>query len=278
MISIYKYRISKIIFVAIFILLSASIKMFGQVLKKPIPNHLVILTFDDAVSTDYTVIAPILKKYGFGGTFFITEFPDFKNKHDYLSWEQIKKLHEMGFEIGNHTAHHHHVPGMNRKQFTKSLDYIERKCRKYDIPKPVDFAYPGWRVASYGFKVLKKKGYWFARAGGNRPYNPGKDYPYLIPSYNVGGLNSTKVMHAIRQAMDGKIVVLTIHGVPDFAHPWVTTPPHLFKKYMRYMHDHHYKVIALKDLKKYVDPQKALRKLTPHINDNIQNIQKKKGS
>ena len=31
------------------------------------------------------------------------------------------------------------------------------------------------------------------------------------------------------QARDSQIVILTIHGVPDYAHPAVTTPPELFK-------------------------------------------------
>ena len=40
--------------------------------RQPVPDRLVVLTFDDAVSTHPTFVAPLLKKYGFGGTFFIT--------------------------------------------------------------------------------------------------------------------------------------------------------------------------------------------------------------
>jgi peptidoglycan/xylan/chitin deacetylase (PgdA/CDA1 family) len=259
----------------LFLLLNLTLRAFSQqILKKPIPDHLVVLTFDDAVSTDYTTIAPILKKYGFGATFFVTEFPDFKNKHYYMSWQQIKDLNEMGFEIGNHTDHHHAVSTMDRRQFIKSLDYIKGKCNKYNIPKPVDFAYPGWDVSPYSFKVLNEKGYLFARAGGNRPYNPRKDYPYLVPSYNVGKLDSAQVIKAVKKAKKGKIVVLTIHGVPDYAHPWVTTLPALFKAYMKYLYTNHYKVIALVHLEKYINVKRALHILMPHINDRIQNIKK----
>ena len=48
-----------------------------------------------------------------------------------------------------------------------------------------------------------------------------------------------------------------MHGVPDYAHPAVTTPPELFEEYLKYLHDNHYKVIALRDLAKYVDPIQA---------------------
>ena len=74
---------------------------------EPIPDRLVVLTFDDSVKSHYTVARPILKKYGFGATFFITEgFTFKKNKKDYMTWEEIRELHRAGFEIGNHTRDH----------------------------------------------------------------------------------------------------------------------------------------------------------------------------
>lgn len=69
---------------------------------EPIPEKLVVLTFDDSAKTHSTIVAPILKKYGFGATFFVTEgfdFPD--NKIDYMTWKEIAQLHRDGFEIGN---------------------------------------------------------------------------------------------------------------------------------------------------------------------------------
>jgi peptidoglycan/xylan/chitin deacetylase (PgdA/CDA1 family) len=56
----------------------------------PIPDKLVVLTFDDSKASHSTVVRPLLKKYGFGATFFITEGFTFRtNKADYLTWEQI---------------------------------------------------------------------------------------------------------------------------------------------------------------------------------------------
>ena len=39
----------------------------------PIPEKLVVLTFDDSSASHHAVAAPLLKRYGFGATFFITE-------------------------------------------------------------------------------------------------------------------------------------------------------------------------------------------------------------
>src|SRR4051794_41231807 len=75
--------------------------------REPVPDKLVVLTFDDASKSHYTVARPLLKKYGFGATFFVTEGFDFTtNKRDYLTWEEIAALHRDGFEIGNHTIDH----------------------------------------------------------------------------------------------------------------------------------------------------------------------------
>ena len=48
-----------------------------------IPDRLVVLTFDDASRSHFTVARAVLKQYEFGATFFITEGFDFKtNKED----------------------------------------------------------------------------------------------------------------------------------------------------------------------------------------------------
>jgi len=44
------------------------------VLLKPIPDKLVVLTFDDACLSHATLVAPLLKKHGFGATFYVTMF------------------------------------------------------------------------------------------------------------------------------------------------------------------------------------------------------------
>ena len=38
------------------------------VLKKPVPDKIVVLTFDDGPLSGYTVVAPILKSLGFNGS------------------------------------------------------------------------------------------------------------------------------------------------------------------------------------------------------------------
>lgn len=242
--------------------LSASVdvaQVKSPVLRRPIPDRLVVLTFDDAPVTQATFAAPILRKYKFGATFFICEFPpNFADKTKYMSWQQIQHLDRMGFEIGNHTAFHTHVSKMNRQQFEDSLAYIEEKCRQWGIRKPTTFAYPSYDTGSKDLDVLTERGYIFARAGREVPYDPLTDNALLVPGIDAYGTDPQKILDAIRQAHDGKIVVLTIHGIPDYEHPWVTTPPELFRQYMEFLHKNRYKVIAMRDLARYIDPAQAL--------------------
>ena len=65
-------------------------------------QRIVVLTFDDASASHFEVVRPLLLKYKFGATFFITEGWDFStNKKDYMTWDQIRLLEQDGFEIGN---------------------------------------------------------------------------------------------------------------------------------------------------------------------------------
>lgn len=235
-----------------------------QILRKKIPDRLVVLTFDDAVESQYTNVAPLLKKYGFGATFFVCEFPpNFRDSSKYMNWRQIRELDKMGFEIANHTRSHAGVSSLSREQFTGQLAYIEAKCDSMHIRRPSDFAYPGYDLNQSSINFLKEKGYKFARAGGSRAYDPLSDHPLLLPSWAMNAGNKQQIMEAFGEAKNGKIVVITIHGVPDAEHPWVNTPPEMFKEYLQYLYEHHFKVVALKDLGRYINVKKAMDSITP---------------
>jgi peptidoglycan-N-acetylglucosamine deacetylase len=222
---------------------------------KPIPDKLVVLTFDDGVVSHATHVAPLLKQYGFGATFFVCEFPpDFADKTKYMTWEQMGELAKMGFELANHTRTHTHLSKLTADRFGEELRYVEDKAASLGAPKIVSFAYPSYITAPMAAGVLAQRGYRYARIGGDRPYEPATDNRYLIPSYTTLATNRNAILNAFRQARDGRIVVLTIHGVPDTAHPWVNTPPELFREYLDFLRDHHYTVIALRDLDRYLTP------------------------
>ena len=99
-------------------------------------------------------------------------------------------------------------------------------------------------------KLLRQRGYRYARTGGAKAYDPEKDDPLLIPQAFDGKPKSTleQFKEAVAKAGDGKIAVMTFHGVPDVQHPWVNTAPKKFEAYMKHLKDSGCRVIALRDL------------------------------
>ena len=141
---------------------------------EPIPDKLVVLTFDDSVKSHFTVARPLLLKYQFGATFFITEGFDFKtNKKHYMTWDEIAQLHRDGFEIGNHTRDHMAIDPSDADrlkeqlgQLTEQLEAINDRCRQFGIPRTTTFAYPGNGIDPGAWPILRELGIKFARRGG----------------------------------------------------------------------------------------------------------------
>src|SRR6266545_7465070 len=62
-------------------------------------DRIVVLTFDDAVKSQRTMVAPLLKELGFGATFFVCHQWMVADPEHYLTWQEIGDIHQMGFEI-----------------------------------------------------------------------------------------------------------------------------------------------------------------------------------
>lgn len=252
--------------------LSASLFGYSQILRQPIPDKLVVLTFDDATASQYSFVAPLLKQYGFNATFFICEFPpNFEDSSKYMNWRQISDLDKMGFEVANHTRTHPSVNKLTPEQFIDQLGYIENKCDSMNIIKPSDFAYPGYGLSLPVINILQERGYKFSRAGGSRAYDPLIDHPLLVPSWALNSENKEQIMQAFNEARNGKIVVLTIHGVPDVEHPWVNTPPDLFREYLQYLSEHNFRVVSLRELDNYIDVKESMKSILPDLNKKLKN-------
>src|SRR6476660_6461526 len=130
-----------------------------------IPAKLVVLTFDDAVKSHRTFVAPLLKKLEFRATFFVTHCWMEDSVH-FMNWRDIAEIHEMGFEIGNHSWTHadFSVP-KNAARLAGELALVENELKRVKVPKPVRFAYSGKSFGPEAVAELQKAGYRFARRG-----------------------------------------------------------------------------------------------------------------
>lgn len=237
---------------SITLLIGASSASAAKRLKQ-VKQPLVVLTFDDATVGHRTNVAPMLKKYRFGGTFYVCEFSGFEDKQKYLTWEQIGEISKMGFEIGNHSRSHGAMAFQSTETIKAETEYIEQQCSRYGIPHPATYAYPGYSNSAEGRALLQKMGYTLARHGGDKYLQPHISDKMLLPSFAIQDSNfSEEYIHEIMNGLQrGEIVIFCLHGVPDLAHDFVSLSPENFRKFLDIIKSYGYKVISMRDLLKY---------------------------
>ncbi len=233
-----------------------------------IPDRLVVLNLDDGTKSDISHVAPVLRRYGFCASFYVTDILREVKQDAVMTWDEIRELSEEGFEIGNHTKNHPNVTQLSKQQILYEIEGIELRCRENGIPVPTTFVYPGFHCNLQSAEVLLDKGYLFARRGvdpefpyaglgGRGPaYDPKIHHPLFLPTTGYAGpdWHLEDLIWAVDQATDGKIAILCFHGVPYLRAPWVSVEPQVFDQYMAYLHDRQCTVIATRDLVKYVNP------------------------
>jgi autotransporter-associated beta strand protein len=232
------------------------------IIKKPIPDKTVVFTFDDSCLSNATIAAPILKKHGYGGTFYISDAYGFRERKDwYMTWRQIKGLDDDGFEIGNHTRGHGMLSLTDEGGLQAYIWTLEDLAIANRIPRPTTLAWPFYIVNTKFYPLLSSWGYTFGRGGHGRVYRPAVDHPLDAPSFAVGGVGMTieGFISAVQQATAGRVVVLTFHGTPDMEHAGVGTDPDLFEDMVEYCKANNYNVIAMRDLAEYIDTAKAAK-------------------
>ena len=232
----------------------------------PIPDKTVVLTLDDAVKSHRTFVGPLLKEMGFRATFFVSH-RWMGDQENFMTWQEIAELHQMGFEIGNHTwTHGDFSTPRGASHLHGELALVEGELKKVGVPRPTTFAHPGDEFGPEAVEVLREQGYLLARRGmqpevkygemePGPAFDPARHHPLLIPTAGDAypDWDLDYFQKVVSNARGGKAVVLQFHGVPDLAHPWVYTPPENFRQYMGFLKENGFRVLALGDLRPYIN-------------------------
>lgn len=210
----------------------------------------ILLTFDDAVTSQYNLVAPLLAQYGFGATFYICRFSDeWRKRHSahLLSAEQLKTLHKMGFELANHTWNHPDLRKCSEEEIFRELDSLSDFLMDAGISKPVNFAYPGGPCAPNAIPALERRGFLSARSTEQRTFNKKRDDWMNLPSFPIQGDNKQLFLDTVAKAEGEEAVCLVFHGVPEYVHPWVNTNFPRFEEYMLYLKENDFRVMSVRD-------------------------------
>jgi len=117
----------------------------------------VAITFDDGCETDLLVAVPILQSLNFNATFYITY--GFLDTPGYVTREQLRRLSDLGFEIGCHSMTHAYLSDLDdaglQREIAESKVYLE-----HVLGRPVNhFSCPGGRFDRRVEEVAKAAGY-----------------------------------------------------------------------------------------------------------------------
>lgn len=160
------------------------------------------LTFDDGYRDNYADMLPIVQKFGFSCTIFLTvnhigteqsfswHTRSDKNRHA-LSWEEVHALMEKGMQMGSHTLNHPILTQIPEKEaweeISRSKDLLEQKLGV----KIRSFAYPAGHFNQAIKEMVEKAGYEFALA--TKVPNTIAADRFSIPRISINGLDSLPV-------------------------------------------------------------------------------------
>lgn len=133
--------------------------------KTNVPEHSIVITFDDGYYCNYTRAFPTMQAFGFAGTIFLATdlirepIPVSESRGSFISWQEIAEMHEAGFSFQSHGCSHRALT-----QITLDEVAYEAKTSKAMIEKKlrseVDyFCYP-WSQYNENIKrIIRETGY-----------------------------------------------------------------------------------------------------------------------
>ena len=127
----------------------------SEALKSPARS--IAITFDDGCETDCLAAAPMLKKLGFGATFYVT--CACVGQRGYMSAAQVREICAAGFEIGCHSMTHTFLSDLNDDGVRREV--VDSKSRLEEmIGNSVDhFSCPGGRYDRRVVQLARHAGY-----------------------------------------------------------------------------------------------------------------------
>lgn len=139
-----------------------SLQQFTDILEgnESAPDKPVLLTFDDGYADNYEHALPLLKKLGFHATLFMS--PGMVDDGYFLNWEQIKEMHEAGWDIQPHGMTHPHLPLLKKDKQEYELMEARRQIEEQlgTIADVYCYPYGEWNQTT--IKILKENEFRYA--------------------------------------------------------------------------------------------------------------------
>lgn len=131
-----------------------------------LPERPIVLTFDDGFADFYTDALPLLQKYGFPATLYVTtgyvnETSRWlqrrgEGERPMLSWTQLAELHEHGIELGAHTHTHPQLDLLSHAEAWSEITQSKTLLEGHLAIEVASFAYPfGYHTSAVRRQVIQ---------------------------------------------------------------------------------------------------------------------------
>jgi peptidoglycan/xylan/chitin deacetylase (PgdA/CDA1 family) len=213
---------------------------FGEVIRGEAPRKAVVVTFDDAFRSVIDRGLPILDELGLPATVFVpTDLPDqlppmawdgiaqwvgtaYEKELSCMSWEELRRLSELGWEIGSHTKRHPRLPELDDRALGAELAESREACTR-EIGAPCEMlAYPYGAHDARVRAAARDAGYAAACAlemCKAEPYNWPRVGVYSIddlPRFRVKVSPAVRALRSLRVAR----ALESLTSRSEYASPW----------------------------------------------------------
>jgi peptidoglycan/xylan/chitin deacetylase (PgdA/CDA1 family) len=187
---------------------------------------LISLTFDDATESQYRNGAPLLAKYSFFATFYLTT--GYINTSGYMTRTQVNGLKNAGHQLAAHTINHPNLTTLSTTELTNQLTRPITDIKNWFGIDTLDFCSP---FGAYNTDTLNAiRQYYRSHRSANSGLNYRNDFDiYKIKVRNVLRNTPNSTIQAwVDEAKEKKAwLVLVYHPIDTGTDPYGATPQNL---------------------------------------------------
>ena len=162
--------------------------------KQPIPDKVVVITFDDAYLSVYQQAFPLLKKRQWPFTVFTSAEPIDRAYPSHSTWDQLREMRDHGALIANHSFSHAHLAARAkhqslsewRKQTRYEIMHNQQRLEQEIGQREKYFAYPYGEYTDALQQLILSLGY-IGLGQHSGPVGEHSDFSAL-PRFPVGGI------------------------------------------------------------------------------------------